>query len=132
MPNFENLIPLNKRSKEIAKEIQKKGGIARGKQETQQKSLKEYINLLWSNKVSLDDKIFQLFPNLKHKEITRAIIPILKQQQKAENGDLKALEFLRDTSGQKPSEKFENKNITEIKFNKNDIKKTADELRNEL
>jgi hypothetical protein len=120
--NDENLIPLNKRTKSEQREISKKAGIKSGEIRKYQKSLKEYINLLWSNKVELDDKIFELFPNLKHENITRAMIPILKQQQKAESGDLKALEFLRDTSGQKPIEKVDinskNVNIAEYDVDK--------------
>ena len=48
MPNKENLIPLNKRSKEEAKKIQTSGGIAIGKKKTQAKTLKECAPLLMS------------------------------------------------------------------------------------
>jgi hypothetical protein len=41
MSNEKNLIPLNQRSKEEAKAIQKKGGEARGRQRTQQKTMRE-------------------------------------------------------------------------------------------
>lgn len=48
MPNKENLIPLNKLNKETAKKIQQMGGNARGKQQTQAKTMRKCAQLLMS------------------------------------------------------------------------------------
>ena len=57
----DNLIPVTQRSKEEAKKIQTSGGIARGKQRTQKKTLKECAQLL----MSLDVKDKQAINILK-------------------------------------------------------------------
>lgn len=51
MANEENLIPLNKRSKEAAKVIQKKGGDARGRQLKQEKTMREIAKQLMNAEI---------------------------------------------------------------------------------
>ena len=84
----ENLIPLNKRSKEVQREIQEKGRKANKEKWEARKTFKEELLLLLSqgdtqNKISL------------------ALI------QKAMNGDTKAFEVIRDSIGEKPTDKIE-------------------------
>lgn len=47
MANEENLIPITERSQEEAKRISKKGGIARGKQRTKEKALRETFEAMF-------------------------------------------------------------------------------------
>lgn len=87
MANEKNLVPLNKRSKKIQREIQEKGRKANKEKWEARKSLKEELVLLLSqgdtqNKMSL------------------ALI------EKAMNGDTKAFEVIRDTIGEKPTDKI--------------------------
>jgi hypothetical protein len=88
MANEQNLKPLNTRTKSEQREIAKKGGLARGKQRREQKTLKEELLLLLSE------------GNTQEK-ISVAVI------NKALSGDLKAFEIIRDTIGQKPTDKQE-------------------------
>jgi hypothetical protein len=85
MANEKNLKPL---TTEKAREIGKKGGIASGKAKRQRKALKEELILL------LSEKDIQ-------KSIATALI------DKALNGDTKAFEVIRDTIGEKPTDKVE-------------------------
>ena len=129
MPNEQNLIPVNKRSKEEARKISIKGGIARGKQRTKQKTYKEILGIL--NKEKLLDqgssglikkKIKEMFPNIPEEELTYKLAPTFSLLAEAIKGDVKAFEVLRDTIGEKMPEKQEIKALINIKLNK-DIKK---------
>lgn len=57
---------------------------------------------LTDKEVSLED--IQSFAELKGKNITVEQAIMIKQLQKALNGDLQSATFIRDTSGQKPVE----------------------------
>ncbi len=85
MANEQNLIPLNKRSKEVQREIQEKGRKANKKRIEERKTLREELLLLLAegdtqNKLSL------------------SLI------EKALTGDTKAFEVIRDTIGEKPKD----------------------------
>ena len=90
----EDLIPLNQRSKTEAKEIQTAGGIARGKQRTEQKTMREWA------------KIFGAIPvKVKAQDGTEvdsttlgSIVAV--QMQKATKGDTKAAKFVSDLLGE--------------------------------
>lgn len=127
MANEENLIPLNKRSKEQAKKIQKAGGIARGKQRAEEKSFRELLKLALNE--YLDKKH-------RGKEITVQEGIILKALQQALNGDAKAREWLTKILG----EYSDNINLTgEVNVqkvfvtekDKKDIDSKIDELLND-
>ena len=88
MANEQNLKPLNTRAKSVQREIQSKGGTARAKKIKEQKTLKDELLLL-------------LAEGDTQKKISLAVI------KKALEGDLKAFEVIRDTTGQKCVEKVE-------------------------
>jgi hypothetical protein len=85
MANEQNLKPLTTKK---AREIGKKGGIASGKKRRELKTLKEELLIL-------------LAEGDTQEKISLAVI------QKALQGDLKAFEVIRDTTGQKAVEKVE-------------------------
>lgn len=97
----EDLIPMNRRSKEEVKEIARRGGINSGKTRRNKALLKDCINILMEQKVIDEEtgkKITgaeQLSVNLWKKAVSEM------DTAKA----AKAFEVLRDTSGQKPIEK---------------------------
>ena len=91
MANDENLIPLNKRSKEEAKSIQYSGGVARGKQRTEEKNFKQLI------KVALNEYLEKKY---KGKEITIQEGIILKALEQALKGDAKAREWVTKITGE--------------------------------
>ena len=88
MANEQNLKPQNTRTKSEQREIARKGGIASGKKRREQKTLKEELLLL-------------LATGDTQKNISLALI------QKALNGDTKAFEVIRDTTGQRCVDKIE-------------------------
>lgn len=97
--NDENLIPLNKRSKEEAKKIQLAGGIARGIQRTEEKTFRQLV------KIALGE---YLEKKHKGKDITIQKGIILKALQQALNGDAKARDWITKVVG----ESVENVNLT--------------------
>lgn len=88
MANEQNLKPLNTRAKSVQREIASKGGKARAKKIEEQKTLKEELLLL-------------LAEGDTQKKISLALI------KKALNGDTKAFEVIRNSIGQKPTDKQE-------------------------
>lgn len=88
MDGSDNLIPFSERSKEEARELGRKGGIASGEARRRKKSLKEELITLLEN------------GNTQEK-ISLAII------QQALEGNTKAFEVIRDTIGEKPVDKLE-------------------------
>lgn len=92
MAGSDNLIPLNKRTKEEQRAITTAGGKASGESRRARKTLKEELLLLLSEGDT-------------QKSVTVALL------QKAIDGDVKAFEVLRDTIGEKPVDKVENKNV---------------------
>jgi DNA segregation ATPase FtsK/SpoIIIE-like protein len=88
MINEENLIPLNKRSKEVQRAIQEKGRQANKAKWEARKTLKEELILLLSQGDTQE-------------KISLALI------QKALNGDTKAFEVIRDSIGEKQTDKIE-------------------------
>ncbi len=92
MAGSDNLIPLNKRTKEEQRAITTAGGIASGESRRARKTLKEELLLLLSEGDT-------------QKSVSVALL------QKAMDGDVKAFEVIRDTIGEKPVDKVENKNV---------------------
>ena len=85
MANEQNLIPLNKRSKKVQREIQKKGREANKKKIEARKTLREELLLLLE----------------KGDTQTKLSLSLI---QEAINGNTKAFEVIRDTIGEKPKE----------------------------
>ena len=97
--NDENLIPLNKRNKEEAKKIQLAGGIARGKQRTEEKTFSQLVKIAFGE---------YLEKKHKGKDITIQEGIILKALQQSLNGDAKARDWITKVVG----ESVENVNLT--------------------
>ena len=89
--SIDNLKPFtSEQSREKAKINGQKGGIASGKAKREKKYFKEEIER-------------QLGASLE--EVISALL------KKAKQGDVQASQFLRDTIGEKPSDKVENTNV---------------------
>jgi len=85
MANEQNLIPLNKRSKKVQREIQEKGRKANKEKIEARKTLREELLAL-------------LEKGDTQKKLSLSLI------QEAINGNTKAFEVIRDTIGEKPKE----------------------------
>ena len=116
-----NLIPTNKRSKEEAKRLGKKGGIASGKARREKKTLRQCLEILLEK--TLKDK--------KGIEMSGAEAVSLKVFEKALKGDIRAFEVLRDTAGQKPVEKVQMKTDINIAESAERLSNIFDQIKEE-
>lgn len=130
--NIKNLIPNSQRTPEELREMTRKAGIKSGEIRKKQKTMCELIKLIQKGKVSeeITNKIIEIYPHLEKEDVNRKVLPLIKQQEKAEKGDLQALMFLRDTAGEKPTEKIEN--TTEMTIKGKDVAEFTKELRDSL
>ena len=106
----ENLIPLNKRTKEAQREIAKKGAEASNKKQAEKRLLKDTIEMMLKlqptpQMVNECAEKFGFNPKDLQDIITGGLI------NKAMSGDSRAFEVLRDTVGQKPKEEVINTNV---------------------
>lgn len=110
-PNQENLIPINDRPdhKEISSRAGIKSGIARQKKKSMQEDALWVLNLaMGEGELMNPDEIVE-YSQLKGRNITTGQAMIAKALLIAINDPdpkdaIKAMEFLRDTSGQKPTD----------------------------
>ena len=84
--NEENLIPFEERTEEELREMRRKGGINSGKARREKKLFKEAIEKQLGQ--SIDSMITSMIAQ-------------------AQNGNVQAITFLRDTIGEKPTDKVE-------------------------
>ena len=84
--NEENIIPNSERSPEELREMARKGGIASGKARKEKKLFKEAIEKKLGQ--SIDSMIDSMI-------------------EQANKGNVQAITFLRDTVGEKPTDKIE-------------------------
>lgn len=99
--NEDNLIPFNKMTEEQQREIARKGGIASQKKRKERKTLKEELIML-------------LEMNDNNNKISTALL------KKALNGDIQAFTTIRDTIGEKPTDKIEQEVISTIRVDIDD------------
>ena len=93
--SLKNLIRFDQMTPEKRKEAQRNGGIKSVKARKEKKMLREYLEMI----LAMEDAEGED----RYTKITRALI------DKAEDGDTKAFEVVRDTLGQKPKEQVEQK-----------------------
>lgn len=97
MANEENLIPLNERTKNEQREIQRKGGIASGAKRREKADLKKKVNEI----LAMDVFSPQLKETLEEKGLSAtnqtAVVTVLLQ--KALKGDMRAIELLAKMNG---------------------------------
>lgn len=126
-PNsLKNLKPAT--NSEEAKERGRLGGIAAQKARKKRKQLKELARAILDNGLQDErqiDAIRKQLPDLNKQDVTWGLALLLKQFEKAKDGDPKAFELLRDTSGQKPIDQqqidFGNTDRIEIKIDGEDV-----------
>ena len=116
MANESNLIPFtSEQSREEAKKNGRKGGIASGESRRKRKAFKEQIDYFLSLPFpdmtdSNGNKIKDAFKNfgIEEEEIDNQMAMILSMWKNViKKGDVSAFNALRDTVGEKPSDKIE-------------------------
>lgn len=99
--NEQNLIPLNRRSKEAAKEIQTAGGLARGQQQRERKHGKELARLILAEGLK-DEDVKKALRKAGHNpdEMDNETAMLLRQIEKAlKTGDTKAFAAVMKAAG---------------------------------
>jgi len=111
MPNIDNLKPRTTLSKEEAKEMGSKGGKASVKKRRERKAMKECFEMVLGLPLK-DAKSREKIKNLgiKDKDINNQVAIIVSMVNEALKGNVKAYESIRDTIGERPTEKVENIN----------------------
>ena len=103
MPNEENLKPFDSnQSREEARKNGRKGGKKSGEVRRQKKTMREMLDYLREKELTSKN-------GEKATTLEAMMTAIIKQGL---NGNVKAVEFIRDTTGQKPTEKVEATNAT--------------------
>jgi len=104
-----NLKNLKTLSPKEARELGSKGGKASVKARAKKRKLKEIAQMFLNCKApeKQKKKIIKKFPELKDMDLTAGDLAIYEQLAKAVKGDSKAFEVVRDTAGEKPSDKID-------------------------
>lgn len=92
--NEQNLIP---QAHKLTVEEQSRGGKKSGEKRRQMRLMRECAEILMSKE----------YTNSQGQKMDGTMIAMTKQFQKMLDGDIKALEFFRDITGQKPAERIE-------------------------
>jgi hypothetical protein len=96
--NEQNLIP---QAHKLTVEEASRGGKKSGEKRRQMRLMRECAEILMSKE----------YTNSQGQKMDGTMIAMTKQFQKMLDGDIKALEFFRDITGQKPAERIEVGNI---------------------
>lgn len=101
MPKENNLIPLNERTKSEQREIARKGGIASGKARRKKKLLRQILDEIGESRLNTNEaKDIAKALSINKRDITYDVAIMFKAVNEAMNGNIKAMEFIRDTRGQ--------------------------------
>ena len=103
---------------EQRREYGRKGGLKKGENYKRRKELRETLDVLLdmplrTGRTTSVEKV-QAFANLKGKNITVDQAMMVCLIQKALKGDLNAIAMVRDTIGERPSDKVEVKDVTPV------------------
>ena len=106
-------------TKEQLSEAGKKGGKASVEARRRRKELKETLEILLNmsldkRRKNVDIEKIQAFADLKGKNVTVDEAMMIKLLQKALSCDLNSISMVRDTIGEKPSDRVEVKDVTPI------------------
>lgn len=113
MANEQNLMPISevnsRRTREQHSRDSRKAGIASGKARREKKAFKETLEAVLAMSIengNIDDiDDIQNYAEMMGKNISVQEAMVLSMVQKALEGNVKAAEWIRDTAGQKPSDK---------------------------
>lgn len=101
MSKENNLIPLNERTKEEQREIARKGGIASGKARRKKKLLRQILDEIGESRLNTNEaKDIAKALSINKRDVTYDVAIMFKAVNEALSGNIKAMEFIRDTRGQ--------------------------------
>ena len=101
MAGIENLIPQNKRTKTEQREIARMGGIASGEARRKKKTLKDLADMIGGLEVKAEkNRNIMLEAGIAEEDLIRDTEALFRISLKAQQGDVKAAEFLAKIRGQ--------------------------------
>ena len=107
----ENLLPPfgKGRSTDEARESGQIGGLVSGAVRRKKAAMRDYAQFILGIKRKVSDKTLQQLREMgiSEEEVTGQTLALMKIMDKAIAGDIKAMEFLRDTAGEKPTDKVD-------------------------
>lgn len=106
---YANLIPMNKMTEAEQREIAKKGGKASAESRKRRKTAKDIAQAILSTKLNASqiDEILDGAKNLIGDDTSAYAVMIAKMIQEANRGNVQAFTAVRDTAGDKPTDKQE-------------------------
>jgi hypothetical protein len=110
MANEQNLIRNEDLTPEQRSANGRKGGLASARKRAERRGMQEIAQLVLDmpcEDADLDDIRELAFENFPDANLTVGQAAVLAVAKKAKRGDVAALQFLRDTAGEKPVEKVE-------------------------
>ena len=103
-----NLIPMNKRSKEEQRELARKGGIASQQKQKEKKTMRGQLQMLLALQLKDPKTVKKLKEmGIDTTNIDNRMALNVALWTKALSGDVQAYNSLRDTIGEKPTDKTE-------------------------
>lgn len=113
--SLENLKKGCRFTEENARAKGRKGGLVAAKVKKTTKTMKELSKIILHNpeKKEVVKRVVEMYPHLTEEDVTNGFVMLAKQVEKARAGDLTALNFLVEMSGEKP------KADTDITINNN-------------
>ena len=120
-----NLIPMNERTKEEQREIARKGGRESGKVRRRKRTMKDAAQLILQLPVGAEQAA--LLQKYGSADCTNLMLLIVKTVQMAADGNLKAVEFIRDTLGENAQYKIYEKRLEYLIADKEAAHTLADE-----
>lgn len=101
MANEQNLIPVTKRTKEEAREISQKGGIASGKARRQKKTLAQIGDMIGGLDIkSANTRKILADAGIQNEDMINDVAMMYRLNLKAKTGDPRAIELLSKLRGQ--------------------------------
>ncbi len=102
----EDLIPFTERSEDEVKELNRLGGINSGAVRRKKAAMRDYVQFILGMKRKVSEKTLEQLKEMgvTEDEVTGQTLALMKIMDKAIAGDIKAMEFLRDTAGEKPTD----------------------------
>ncbi len=111
MANEENLISNFERTPKEREELARKAGIASGRARREKKAMRDTLEMILGLSLKKGKKAnvesVQSLAELKGKNISVQEAIAIAMAQRAMKGDVSAVAFIRDTTGQKPTDKVE-------------------------
>lgn len=106
---YKNLIPLNKRSEEEQRALRSKAGKASGESRRKRRTAKEIARTILQTDLSASqiDEVLDGAKDLIGEDVSAYAVMIAKMVQEGLRGNVQAFTAVRDTAGDKPTDKQE-------------------------